>query len=129
MPDWPRPTEAQIENGIETLISIARIGRDLNGPIDAPESTWEPTAKQRARFHLIVDHVLRADSRYRFEHAEEPPKRGPRVLNIYTGEWVPVADQDQDEVYLDPDGVARRYQQRFRDEWNAEHPEGIADNG
>ena len=44
MTDWPRPTGAQIENGIDTLIQIARISRDLNGPIDAPESTWEPQA-------------------------------------------------------------------------------------
>jgi hypothetical protein len=57
--------------------------------------------------------------------AEEPApaKTGPRVLNVYTGEWVLVAAEDQNEVYRDPDGVARRYQQQFRDEWYAEHPE------
>lgn len=126
MSDWPRPTEVQIENGVDTLIGLVRVSREINGPVDAPESTWEPTAKQRRRFRLIVDHVLRADAKYRFER-EAPARMAPRVLNVYTGEWIPVAPEDQAEVYGDPDGVARRYQQRFRDEWNAAHPEGTCE--
>lgn len=69
---WVRPTEERIENGMQTLIDIVRLGREVTGSIDAPDSTWEPSKRQRDRFHLMVEDVLRADAKYRFEHPEEP---------------------------------------------------------
>jgi len=39
------------------------------------------------------------------------------------GEWVSIPDEDLTEAMADRDGYARRAQERFRDEWNAEHPE------
>ena len=49
--------------------------------------------------------------------------RGPVVLNTVTGQWIPVAVEDLDEFMRDSEGFAARAQGRFRDEWNAEHPE------
>ena len=69
---WVRPSEERIENGVRMLTLLVRVGRELNGPIDAPDSTWEPSKRQRDRFHLMVEDVLRADAKYRFEHPEEP---------------------------------------------------------
>lgn len=53
----------------------------------------------------------------------EPPKRGPLVLNTYTGRWIPVAAEDRTEFARDPEGFARRAQERFRAEWLTEHAE------
>jgi hypothetical protein len=53
----------------------------------------------------------------------EPPKRGPRVLNTCTGKWVPIPDDEVAEAVRDGDEYARRAQERFRDEWNAQHSE------
>ena len=57
-----------------------------------------------------------------------PANLGPRVLNTYTGQWIPVADEDLTEFARDPEGFAARAQQRFLQERflresNAEHPE------
>ncbi len=53
----------------------------------------------------------------------EPPKRGPLVLNTYTGTWAPIPDDEVAEAVRDGDEYARRAQERFRAEWHAEHPD------
>lgn len=69
---WIRPSEERIEHGVQELIDLVRAARDINSALDAPDSTWEPTARQRGRFRTTVKSVLRGDAKYRFEHPEEP---------------------------------------------------------
>ena len=52
-----------------------------------------------------------------------PPSRGAHVLDMYTGEWVPVPDEELAEALRDRDAYAIRVQERFRQERLAEHPE------
>jgi hypothetical protein len=68
---WVRPSEERIENGVQELVDLVRAARDVNSVLDVPDSTWEPTKRQRDRFRTIAKHVLRADAKYRFEHSEE----------------------------------------------------------
>jgi hypothetical protein len=69
---WTRPSEERIDNGVQEMIDLVRAARDIDGALDAPDSAWEPTRRQRDRFRTTVKHVLRSDAKYRFEHPEEP---------------------------------------------------------
>lgn len=69
---WIRPSEERIENGVQELIDIVRVARDISSALDSPDSTWEPSKRQRDRFRTTAKSVLRADAKCRFEHAEEP---------------------------------------------------------
>lgn len=87
---------------------------------DGTEQTLRTVALQ-AMFSL---RMLAAETEE--QSKPEPPPR-PRILNMVTGDWVPVADADLADFIRDPDGVVAAYQQRFRREWDAEHPEDTRD--
>lgn len=95
--------------------SLEYIAARLEAAVDAgTEQTLRTVASQA----VLLLRVLAAE-------AEEPtpPRLGPRVVNQYTGEWVPIPAEELTEALHDPDGYARRAQERFRDEWKTEHPE------
>lgn len=95
--------------------SLEYVAGRLEAAVDAgTEQTLRTVASQAA----CSLRVLAAE-------AEEPtpPEIDPRVLNQFTGEWVPIPLGDLAVAMNDPSGYAERAGRRFRDEWNAEHPE------
>ncbi len=68
---WPRPSDDRIDYAVQGLIDMIRAVRSMDGPLDT-DSTWTPTSQARQRMRTLVEHVLRADARWRWEHPDEP---------------------------------------------------------
>lgn len=75
MPERPkqrlRPSEARIQNGIDTLIELVGAVRSMDAPLSDQDKEWKPSKQARKRLETLVEHVLRGDARWRNEHAEE----------------------------------------------------------
>lgn len=74
MPERPkqrlRPSEARIQNGIDTLIELVQAVRSMDRPLSDEDNDWQPTKQARKRLETLVEHVLRGDARWRNEHPE-----------------------------------------------------------
>lgn len=75
MPERPkqrlRPSEARIQNGIDTLIELVGAVRSMDKPLSEQDYEWKPTKQARKRLETLVEHVLRGDAGWRNEHPEE----------------------------------------------------------
>lgn len=75
MPERPkqrlRPSEARIQNGIDTLIELVGAVRSMDKPLSDQDYEWKPTKQARKRLETLVEHVLRGDARWRNDHPED----------------------------------------------------------
>lgn len=69
--DWVRPTPQRIDNAVESLTEVIRVFRTMDQPLDS-EPRWEPSKAGRNRLRTTVEHALRADAKWRWEHPDEP---------------------------------------------------------
>lgn len=74
MPERPkqrlRPSEARIQNGLNTLIELVGAVRTMDAPLSDQDKEWKPSKQARKRLGVLVEYVLRGDARWRNEHAE-----------------------------------------------------------
>lgn len=65
-----RPSEARIQNGIDTLIELVGAVRSMDAPLSDQEYEWKPTKQARKRLETLVEYTLRGDAKWRNEHPE-----------------------------------------------------------
>lgn len=74
MPERPkqrlRPSEARIQNGLDTLIELVSAVRSMDAPLSDQDYEWKPSKQARQRLETLVEYVLRGDARWRNEHPE-----------------------------------------------------------
>lgn len=74
MPERPkqrlRPSDARIQNGLDTLIKLVGAVRSMDAPLSEQDKEWKPSKQARKRLEVLVEYVLRGDTRWRNEHAE-----------------------------------------------------------
>lgn len=66
-----RPSEARIQNGIDTLVELVRAVRSMDTPLSDKDNDWQPTKQARKRLETLVEYVLRGDAKWRNEHPED----------------------------------------------------------
>lgn len=66
-----RPSEARIQNGIDTLIELVGAVRSMDAPLSDKDYEWKPTKQARKRLETLVEYTLRGDAKWRNEHPEE----------------------------------------------------------
>lgn len=74
MPERPkqrlRPSEARVQNGIDTLIELVGAVRSMDAPLSDQDKEWKPTKQARQRLETLVEYTLRGDAKWRNEHPE-----------------------------------------------------------
>ena len=65
-----RPSEARVQNGIDTLIELVGAVRSMDAPLSDQDKEWKPTKQARQRLETLVEYTLRSDAKWRNEHPE-----------------------------------------------------------